>query len=73
MERVISGWYDVGVHGGFGGYFHYLDDVIFDDEQTISFSIDMGSAPFEALDILYQIVDNALNMYGVQLEKIELE
>jgi hypothetical protein len=73
LKRIISGWYDVGAHGGFGGNFHFLDHIIFDDEKTISFHVDMGSAPIEALDVLYRIVDDALNMYGVQLEKIELE
>jgi len=73
VERVIGGWYDVGVHRGFGdGVLHYMDRVIFDDEQTIYLCIDMGSCPEQALGVLLRVVVDALNMYDVKVEKIEL-
>ncbi|MHB1418239.1 MAG: hypothetical protein ACYCX4_01425 [Bacillota bacterium] len=73
IKGIIIGWYDVGVHGGFGGYFHFMHDIIFDDEQTIYLSMDMGSAPSDALDVLYTIVNHVLTMYDLLLEKIKLE
>jgi hypothetical protein len=73
LERLIDGWYGVGAHEGFGGRLHFMHDIIFDDEQTICLSLDMGSAPIEALDILYKIVIDSLNIFEVKIEKIVLE
>jgi len=74
LDRIITAWYDIGTHKGYGeGPLHNLHDVIFDDEQTIYLSIDMGRCPISALEVLYKVVIDALDTYGVKVEKIELE
>lgn len=40
---------------------------------NIYLSIDMGRCPIQALEVLYKVVIDALDTYGVKVEKIELE
>lgn len=74
VQRLIISWYDVGVHGGYGeGNLHFLDKIIFDDEKTIYFRIDYGSyQSFDALNVLFNILEEEMKHNNVKIEKIEL-
>lgn len=74
ITRLMESWYDVGAYGGYGGTgFHYMGKIIFDDEQTIYTSVDLGECPVKTLEVLIIILTNALKEYGVDIERIELE
>ena len=79
VESLISAWYIVGSEKGFEidtwkGRFHYLGDVIFDDEQCLYIAADLGSCNEDAaLQALFNIIESRLESYGVDIERVELE
>lgn len=74
VQRLIISWYDVGVHGGYGeGYLHFMHEIIFDDEKTISLTVDYGSyRSWDALKVLCKILEEEMKIYHVGIRKIEL-
>lgn len=74
IEKLICGWFDVGLNKGFDDYgLSYFDDLIFDEENVIYVSVDFGNATDRPLEVLIKILKTALEDYGVKITKIELE
>jgi hypothetical protein len=68
LDRLLTGWYDVGVHGGYGpadnphmkGVLHNMSEPSFDDEVNgfrATWRADLGSAPRRALDVLIRALE----------------
>ena len=72
--RLIDGWFLVGMHYGYeGNKLSYRSDIVFEDEQSIYLNVDFGGENVTALNILLESIYDALKMYEVTIEKIELE
>ena len=68
LDRLLIGWYDVGVHGGYGpsdnpngkGVLHNMTEPSYSDDEDgfrITWRTDMGSAPDRALDVLIRALE----------------
>jgi tetratricopeptide (TPR) repeat protein len=56
LDQVIGDWYLMGFNGDFGdkdsGRFHYITDPEFDGRRTVSYTVDLGRAKFDAIPAL---------------------
>lgn len=74
FEGLVLSWYDVAVHGGFGGRVHNMDDTpyLIAADGAGSWWVDMGSAPKEALDVLIRAIEGFARGYRIPHVHISL-
>lgn len=74
IAKLIKGWFILGSHYGYSEYpINYISNIAFEDGQTICFFVDFGGENVPVLNILIRALNDALSVYEVNIEKIELE
>ena len=78
LRRLIEGWYEVGVWGGFGpvqegkGVLHLLGSIEVKNEEgpRVEWWVDMGSASMQALGVLMLCLQTWSRETDVRLRKL---
>ncbi|KJS47502.1 hypothetical protein [Desulfosporosinus sp. BICA1-9] len=71
FRELINSWYILGVHSTFGGPIHSKSDIWYED-SIVGFSIDMGSAEKEAVEILLCAVEGFAEFHNIIIDKVVL-
>ncbi len=71
LRELIEAWFLVGLYGGFGGYFHHMSSIGF-DENLVEWQVDMGSSSTQALDVLINCLETFERDNDVTMEKLVL-
>ncbi len=71
LRTLIEAWFLVGLYGGFGGYFHHMSSISF-DENLVEWQVDMGSSSTQALDVLITCLETFGQDNDVAMKKLVL-
>lgn len=75
LERLLDRWYEVAVHGGYGGHIHSMSGIHAGEDQghpTLEWTVDFGNASEEALQTLLQELSDFISEEGVAVERVVL-
>jgi hypothetical protein len=75
LERLLDGWYEVAVHGGFAGHVHNMSGIHLGEDEgrpTVEWTVDFGDASDQALDALLRALEDFLSQEGLAVERFVL-